>query len=330
MRGCMLSEVKIGQQFELTVYISSAGEKISKNGKKYITGDLRDKSMVCKYYLWDSDNVASSIPVAETYAIVSGRLESFNGASQVNIISIKNIDQDLVDPHDFKKTSIKNVDSMWNELLDLVNTFSNPIVKYISEKLIKDPNVEKMFRTSPAAKSVHNAWAGGLIEHCLATAKFTDFLVKFYNKEYFDGKLDRDIAVFSALFHDIGKIWEYDSSTPEIKHTSKGELLGHIYMGAKKIEQIADEYLKLHNNEKTVSEINKIVHIVLAHHGKLEWGAPVNPKTPEAIILHYLDNLDTKIMNAWENISMCKDENEFTERIYVQENSKLLNILKKS
>jgi 3'-5' exoribonuclease len=326
MEKNMLSELKIGQQFELTVFISSASEKVSKNGKKYITGDLRDKSLSCKYYLWDSDNVSASLPVAETYMLVSGRIESFNGSLQVNVISVKKIDQDLIKHDDFKKTSIKNIDSMWMELLNLVNTFTNPVVKYISEKLIKDPVIEKMFKTSPAAKNVHNAWAGGLIEHCLITAKFTDFIVKTYNKDYFDGKLDRDVAVFAALFHDVGKIWEYDSSTPEIKHTVKGELLGHIYMGAKKIEQIADEYLKLDSSEKNIAIVNKIVHVVLAHHGKLEWGAPVNPKTPEAMILHYLDNLDTKVMNAWENISMCKDE--FTDRIFVQENSKLLNVMK--
>ncbi|MFC1484970.1 3'-5' exoribonuclease YhaM family protein [bacterium] len=317
-----------GQEFELPIFVVSVIEKTTKSGKNYITGEVRDKSTVLKYNLWDAKNPSISIPKQGEYALISGRLEVFNNTYQINLRTVKSLDAESINPDDFKKTIILDIDELWKEFESIVATFTDDLIIFLCENILTESFVEK-FKTSPAAKDVHSACVGGLLEHSVAVAKLSDMVVNHYNKLYFNNKINRDITVFSSLFHDLGKIWEYDYTTPNIEITMHGELLGHIYLGAKKIGDIAQLYRKhkpdvdlLELNEK----INRILHVILAHHGKGEWGAPVTPKTPEAIIIHYVDNIDAKLMNVWENLMNCQDY--FTQRNFIHENARLFNILK--
>jgi len=322
----MLLEARERTDVVLPVYIVSATEKKDKTGRTYITGELKDKSMTVRYNLWDSDNVSCPVPKADTYAKVKGKVESFNGKKQITILTLTTLSPDAVDPNDFKKTSSQDIEKMWDEFTQLAGSLKDPVVHAIAMHFVHDEAFGKALQYAPAGRQVHNAWIGGLLEHLLAVATLCNTAAQYYNAHSYDQKLQRDIALFGALFHDIGKLWEYDYTSPEIKVTTIGELQGHIQMGAQAIADAAEKlYPTPTEDEQRV--IQQLVHIVLSHHGTLENGSPVNPKTPEAILVHYLDNMDTKMMNACENITACNTE--FTDRIYVQENARLFNTFKK-
>lgn len=322
----MLIDAREGSDVVLPVYIVSATEKKDKTGRAYLTGELKDKSLTVRYNLWDSDNVSCPLPKAETYAKVKGRVESFNGKKQITILTLTTLAPDAVNPNDFKKTSSQDIEEMWKTFTRLVNSLEQPVVKTIANHFLQDQTFVKALKYAPAGRQVHNAWIGGLLEHLLVVGTFCDACVQYYNAHGYANKLQRDIALFGALFHDIGKVWEYDYTSPEIKVTTVGELQGHIHIGSRTIADVAEKYYP-NPTEDEQRVIQQLIHIVLSHHGTLENGSPVNPKTPEAIVVHYLDNMDTKMMNAFENIAACSTE--FTDRIYVQENVRLFNTFKK-
>ena len=317
-----LSDIKENQEFKQQVFVISVIEKKSKTGKAYITGEVRDKSGVFKYNLWDV-NAKLTLPQANAYFLITGTMESYNGNSQINLKNCQPLDESQININDFKNVSSRDLDELWLEIEQIVNTFQDEFIIYLAKNILTEKFVKK-FKDAPAAKDVHHAWVGGLLEHSVSVAKLSDFVVKYYNDLYFENKLSRDIVVFGSLFHDIGKVWEYDYSTPNIQATKHGEFLGHIYLSAKMIGDIAQKYKEQHKDNDIDNKILRIQHVILAHHGKLEWGAPVTPKTPEAIIIHYMDNIDAKLMNAWENLKQCKEE--FTQRNFVQENGRLYNI----
>ncbi len=314
-----LIDIKENQEFKLPVYVISSVEKKSKTGKSYLTGEVRDNSCVLKYNLWDTSNNFVTLPKTGFYYEFRGIAETFNGTLQINLKTATELEPHQINESDFKKTSSLNLEALWQEFQKIIASFQDEFVIALTKNILSE-NIIKKFKTAPAAEYVHNAWVGGLLEHSIAVAKLSDFTVNFYNP-YFDNKLTRDIVVFGALFHDIGKIWEYDNDSPNIKTTKCGEFLGHIYMSTKKISDAAKE---INNDKKTDDKLLKILHVILAHHGKYEWGAPVLPKIPEAIIVHYMDNIDAKIMNAYENLKDLKDE--FAPKNFVQENARLYNV----
>jgi 3'-5' exoribonuclease len=318
-----LSDIKENQEFKQQVFVISVIDKKSKNGKSYITGEVRDKSGVYKYNIWDVSAKFLTLPKANSYFLINGTMENYNGNPQINLRNCQPLEESEINLNDFKKTSSLDLDKLVLEIENIVDTFQDDLVVFLAKNILTEKFMKK-FKDAPAAENVHSAWVGGLLEHSISVAKLSDFVVKYYNDLYFEGKINRDIVVFGSLFHDIGKVWEYDYSTPNITTTKHGELLGHIYLSAKVISDVALKY-KEQNREKDVdNKILRIQHVVLAHHGKFEWGAPVTPKTPEAIIIHYMDNIDAKLMNAWENLKQCKEE--FTQRNFIQENARLYNI----
>jgi len=318
-----LSDINENQEFKQQVFFISVIEKQSKNGKAYITGELRDKSGVFKYNLWDVVAKSLILPKANAYFLITATMESYNGNPQINLKNCQPLDESEINQNDFKKVSSIDLDKLWQEMEKVIDTFQDEFILFLAKNLLTE-TITKKFKNAPAAEKVHSAWVGGLLEHSISVAKLSDSVVKYYNDLYFENKISRDIVVFGSLFHDIGKIWEYDYSTPNIEVTKHGELLGHIYLSTKMISDISCKYKEQNKSVDIEEKKIRILHVILAHHGKYEWGAPVTPKTPEAIIIHYMDNVDAKLMNLWENLNDCKEK--FTQRNFIQENARMYNI----
>lgn len=322
-----LSDILENQDFSQIVFVISAIEKITKSGRKYITGEVRDKSGSFRYNFWDVENKNIVLPKANSYFRFFGIMEKYQNNFQINLKKVAIVEESQINELDFKKSSDINLDELWKDLEKIIDSIKDDFLKYIAIELFVNNHIlAKRFKMSPAAESVHGAWIGGLLEHSISVSKLADLVVDYYNKIYFEGKIDRDIVILGALVHDIGKIWEYDYSSPAIKTTKYGELLGHIYLSTNKINELAKKYKE--ENKDTNLEIDekllKLMHVILSHHGKLEFGAPVVPKIPEAIIIYHLDNIDAKLMNFLENVKSTTEE--FTQRNFVHENAKLYNI----
>ena len=192
---------------------------------------------------------------------------------------------------------------MLNEIKDLIDTVTNEHLKLLLDSFFSNDKFISKFTQNSAAKSVHHAYIGGLIEHSLYVTKICDNMCKLYSA------LNRDLLITVALLHDIGKIKEI-SAFPDNDYTDDGQLLGHIYMGAEMIE------MKARNIDGFPRELlNEIKHCILAHHGKKEYGSPVLPSIIEAAALNIADETDAK-MRRWtdllhESNSLWTDNNDF-------------------
>lgn len=236
-----------------------------------------------------------------------GEYVNKDGQKEPRILSISSCS--LLKDYDcsiFFKKSKYDLNHIYSMLCHLVSNMSDEFVKKVAEKLLEHPD----YKIAPAAKRVHNAWLGGLIEHAYALTRIAFPIVEHY-RMYFP-KISQDKVVFGCLFHDWGKVYEYNSKIQTYPFSTEGELNPHLTRASNEIYLIA-ESLK---NEpfydpKTRDEL---IHIVLSHHGKKEWGSPVEPKTLEALIVHHLDNLDSKVMHVHSLMENSKQSlKEFTE-----------------
>lgn len=269
----------------------------SKVGKTYYSMQLQDKTGVIDAKIWEVNNAIAHFE-AMNYIRVDAQVTSFNGALQLNVRRVRIADEGEFDPADYMPCSEKNIDSMYSELIAIIDKTQNEYLKkLLTSFFVEDKAFIGKFKNHSAAKSVHHGFIGGLLEHTLSVAKLCEFLSAQYSV------LNRDLLVAAAIFHDIGKIDEI-SDFPENDYTDEGQLLGHIVMGTMMIsERIAD----IPGFPKVLA--NELKHCILAHHGELEFGSPKKPSLIEALALAHADNLDAKLQTFTEFLGANKDKN---------------------
>jgi 3'-5' exoribonuclease len=190
-------------------------------------------------------------------------------------------------------------------MVALFETLEDPFAKNLALKTLGDPEVKRRILRAPAAKTVHHAYAGGLIEHSLSVCRILDHLARHY-RNYYGKAVSRDLMLLGGLFHDIGKIYElaFDRGT---EYSKEGQLIGHHVQGCELVDRMAADIpdfpaeLKLH-----------VKHMILAHHGKLEYGSPKLPHTLEALLVHYVDDLDSKVNTILGFIAADNNPGEWT------------------
>jgi 3'-5' exoribonuclease len=248
-------------------------------------------------------NVADSLVVGGGVE-VTGRVGEFRGQTQLTIERIA--PAELVDLQRFLPMARRPMEEMKAELDALCADVLDPDLSRLLNALLDDPEVYRAFTEAPAAKVYHHACVGGLLEHSLSVARIVLASCDLYPE------MNHDLALTAALLHDIGKIRAYDRISFE--PTEEGRLWTHVYVGASIVEQAIarlegfDEELRL-----------RLVHALLAHHGRLENGSPVVPMTLEAIVLHYADNLDGDARGAIDHLNRGEDGASFTERSAMHE-----------
>lgn len=267
-------------------------ELTTKAGKPYFSLTLQDKTGNLDGKVWNVMSGGIDEFSSLDYINVSGRVTSFQGNLQLNIERIRKCGEDEYDPADYMPCTKKNVEQMYQELLDYIATIEEPHLRELLENYFKqDEKFQKEFRMHSAAKSVHHGFMGGLLEHTLGVTRMCDFFAKSYPI------LNRDLLLTAAMFHDMGKIIEL-SSFPENDYTDAGQLLGHIYIGAHLVENSCD---KIEGFPERLRR--ELVHCILAHHGELEYGSPKKPALVEAFALNFADNADAKFQTLIELMS---------------------------
>ncbi|MDL1968287.1 MAG: CRISPR-associated endonuclease Cas3'', partial [Deltaproteobacteria bacterium] len=185
-----------------------------------------------------------------------------------------------------------NRDAMFERLLKLTKTIETLYLKNLLEAFWNDDEFVSKFKKAPAAKKMHHAYIGGLIEHTLSMARLADKIAEHY--QYIE--IDRDLLVTGAILHDIGKIREFDYKV-KIDYSDEGRLLNHIVIGVQMIEE------KLENIKNFPDEQALLIkHMIVSHHGTREFGSPEPPKTIEAVLLNYIDEIDSKVNGIREFI----------------------------
>ncbi|ONN27291.1 phosphohydrolase [Thermosipho affectus] len=282
----------INSDVELIVKVKSKRLLENKNGKRYLLITFEDKTGILRAIDWfNAEKNNSKVDVGNVVR-VNGKIVLYDGRLQLNIPQDSNLivlNENEYSYERFVSESKIPVDEIISKLFEIIESIRNKELKQLLEEIFKnDEELFNKFKNSPAGLKVHHNYIGGLAEHSITVAKMCDNVAKIYPW------LDRDLLITGALLHDIGKIYDYEINSKGIEITQTGELIGHIVMG---YEIVNEKIKKL--NLRGISE--KLLHMILSHHGELEWGSPILPKTPEAFVLHMIENLDSKL-NRIQNI----------------------------
>ncbi|MBQ6659913.1 MAG: HD domain-containing protein [Lachnospiraceae bacterium] len=254
----------------------------TKAGKSYMAMTLQDKTGLADAKIWELNNGIEHFEAMD-YIKVDAQITSFQGALQLNVKRVRRADPGEYDVNDYMPCTEKDVETMLKEIRAIAASVSEPHLKQLLAEFFENKAFLDLFRKHSAAKNVHHAFIGGLLEHTLSVTQLCDGFAKHYPM------LNRDLLVTAAMFHDIGKLKEL-SSFPENDYTDEGNLLGHIYMGA---EMVGRKIESIPGFPKTLAA--ELKHCILAHHGELTFGSPKKPALAEALALSMADNLDAKM-----------------------------------
>jgi 3'-5' exoribonuclease len=288
----------------VTAYFLVLAKEIrqKKTGEPYLSLYLADRTGEIEAKMWD--NVAEVMDTFERddFVKVKGQLQVYQNRSQFTVHRLRRLSDGEVDLADFFPCSEQDPEIMFAELERTVAGFHNPHLKNLLAAVFHDANLVGRFKTAPAAKSIHHACRGGLLEHVLSLTKLCRLAAAHYG-----AAIDEDLLLTGAILHDVGKIEEL-TYVRSFGYSSEGQLLGHIVIGLRivgeKIAHLPDFPPKL----RTLIE-----HMIVSHHGELEFGSPKVPLFAEALLLHHLDNLDSKMEAMKHAIKRDRHvEGEFT------------------
>jgi 3'-5' exoribonuclease len=268
---------------------------MAKNGKPYLTLRLMDRTGEVEGRVWDRVDEFSACFEQDDFIHVSSKASVYMGKMQLVIQDLKRLDDSLVDLSDYLPVADSTVDEMLAELRDSVAGLVDEHLRALMDAFLADDEFLRRYSMAPAAKAMHHVYLGGLLEHSLAVARLASDIAGRYPG------VNRDLLVVGALLHDIGKVAElrYERS---FEYTDAGKLLGHIMIG---VEMIEEKVRQLPGFPRELAILLK--HLLLSHHGQYEYGSPKRPKTLEAVILNFIDDLDSKINGVQTHIGKEPD-----------------------
>ncbi len=258
-----------------------------KNGKSYISLILGDNSGTVDARIWDNVDQVSHLFQSGDMIRIKGLVQIFQNRKQVVIHRLEKALAEEYKMDDFISSAQRSPDEMLQQLLQLVNEMKDQNLRQLTIDVLTDPEIRPRMLKAPAAKTIHHAYLSGLLEHVLSICGLMKAIATHYSAQGI--VLREDLLYFGAIFHDIGKIWELDIEQG-ISYTDKGKLLGHMILAVELVEKKASRILGFPEELKDLCK-----HIILSHHGKLEYGSPKTPMFLEAFIVAAVDDFDSKI-----------------------------------
>src|SRR5512139_1655114 len=288
-----VKDVKEGERPKSVFLVARKATPTAKSGKTYLAVTFQDKTGELEGRAFDRVDEMAATFGEKDYVEVEGIVGTFQGKPQIRIESLAKLEAPPADTKKPEKPGTAEAeDALWKELLALVDAIADKHVKELVQAFVQDEDVAARLRRSAAAKTVHHAYPGGLLEHTVSCLKLAHRLADQYPQ------VDRDLLVAGAFFHDLGKIREL-SGEKSVEYTDEGKLVGHLVMAAQWVHDKARRVGVPRDLE------HHVVHMILAHHGRMEYGSPKPPITPEALLKHYIDELDSRV-NSWLNL-MAKE-----------------------
>ena len=278
-----INEIKENDHVDSLFLVKEKSSAVTKTGNTYLKLRLMDRSGEIEGRIWTSvENVAESFE-KDGFVHVMGKAVSFQERLQVNINSIESVREEEITFSDFFPMTEKDVDGMFQSLLEISRQIKNPYLSRLLQLFWDDASFIELFKMAPASKWLHHNYLGGLLEHTLSVAQVVLKIAGHYEG------LNMDLLLTAAIFHDLGKVDEL-SYHRSFDYSDEGRLLGHIILG---IERVEDKIRQLPDFPRDLSTLLK--HFLLSHHGQYNWGSPKRPMTLEAVLLHFLDDMDAKI-----------------------------------
>jgi 3'-5' exoribonuclease len=282
MKSLFVSDLA-GDQTITTFFLVHAKEiRNTKEGKPYLRMELGDRSGTLEARMWTRYEIAQEI-LRDDFVKVEGRVELYRDRLQLSILQVRKARSEEIDLADFLPHTKEDVGKMWIELLAYATSIQNPWLQKLVLSILQDPAITPRFKRAPAAKTMHHAFLGGLLEHVVGLCGLSKQIAAHYPE------LDLDLLLSAAILHDVGKLDElcYERS---FGYTTEGQLLGHIIMELETVNRAMDQLNGFPPELKTV-----VQHLLISHHGEYEFGSPKLPMIREALVFHYLDDLDSKM-----------------------------------
>ena len=280
IRDCQKHE---NQTITSNFVVASKQVKNKKSGDFYLSVTLADCSGQLQANMWDNVSDALNAFNQDDFIKVKGMVQKYNGRWQLTIHKLRRLADTEIDYTDYIPKTPKDIDQLWRTLGGFVETVENPWLRKLIQNFMADNTIANAYKNAPAAKTLHHAYVGGLLDHVVSLFTVCDLAVRNYPQ------VNRDLLLTGAFLHDIGKIYEltYQRS---IAYTTKGQLLGHMIIELEMLHQKVAEIPGFPDELKIMIE-----HLIISHHGQYEFGSPKLPMFPEALMLHYLDDLDSKM-----------------------------------
>ena len=259
--------------------------------KQYLRCLISDRTGEVPGRMWSIEEALFRKLPTEGFVWLEGETQPYQGELQLIIHSIERTEPSAEQMRDLLPSTTRDVDTMFAEVGQILGTLRHAGVRALAETYLEDEALMAAFRAAPAAKSMHHAYLGGLLEHTLNLLKLAEAVCPLYPK------ISRDLVLMGLFLHDLGKTREliYDRA---FGYTERGELIGHIVEGAIMLHDKAQQMMATKGVRLPAGALTVLQHIVLSHHGVPEYGAPKVPMTPEAILVSMLDNVDAKLAMA--------------------------------
>jgi len=286
-KNIYVKDIKPGIKISDHFLVAEKTLAYSQKGLPYLNLRLKDRSGEVEGKVWDNAQEWDKVFKKGDVVQVSARVLNFRNAVQLSVGDIVKIDNREIDPADYFPVAKQDADEMYEELKVFMDQIEDSHLKALLDAFFEDEEIRYLFKRAPAAKGFHHVYVGGLLEHTLSVVRLLDFAAKHYQG------VRRDMLIVGGILHDIGKIREF-SYDRLIDYTDEGRLIGHIVIGLEMLD--AKIAAVDHFPESLAMELR---HLILSHHGVLEYGSPKRPKTVEALIVHYMDDMDAKV-NAFQ------------------------------
>ena len=273
-------ENSVVTSFFLLSQISARDKKGS--GGQYLALTLTDKTGSFEARMWEEFAKALSTCSQGCYVKVQGRIEKYQGRFQISLAQMRSATEAEIDITDFQPATKYDVDALWSELLGYVDGFANGDLQRLVRSFLDDAELAGAFRSAPAAKMLHHAWIGGLLEHVVFLLRLCARVAPQYSDE-----VDPDLLMTAAILHDIGKVRELAWKS-SFSYTTEGHITIAIGMLRERIAALQPfpDRLRI-----------LVEHLILSHHGRFEYGSPKLPMTPEAVVFSAIDDLEAKMQN---------------------------------
>jgi len=272
----------------------------TREGKSYLRLELGDRSGTIEARMWDQFDAAVKDINRDDFVKVQARVEIYRNRPQLSLQQLRLAKPEEIDLADFLLHTKEDVGKLYAQLLEHANSIANPWLKKLVTGIVSNPEIAAKYKRAPAAKVMHHAYLGGLLEHVISLCGLAKQIAAHYPE------LDVDLLLTAAILHDVGKLDElcYERA---INYTVEGQLLGHIMMEFETVSKAMDAIEGFPTNLKTV-----VQHLLISHHGQYEFGSPKLPMIREALAFHYLDDLDSKLAAARAALALDSGEPEWS------------------
>jgi 3'-5' exoribonuclease len=290
-KGSFVKDLVEGEEVEGVFLVRRKSVRRTREGRPFLALALYDRSGVVDGHVWDDSEAFAAVFAERDFVRVRGYVDRYRERLQLRVVTCATCRWEDLAAEDFLPASARSPDDMLEELRGRVRSVADPWLRALLEAIQADTALMKAIVLSPAATAVHHDRLGGLLEHTLTLMALCDAVTRTYADERTGGRadLDRDLLLTGAFLHDLGKVRELQP-VPGFPYTDEGQLLGHIVLGYEIAMRKADGVPGFPPELRM-----RLGHLVLSHQGELEWGSPKRPKTLEALVLHHLDNLDSKV-----------------------------------